>query len=725
MRFKKSMILLILAAFLISMSYACAIDANDTQASGDEQSPIELTQTEEIDSTDEAHTIGQTETSETLSANPSTSSGLSGENHTLTVTTTPDENRHSTTPTADIAVNKAQAEISLKNKTVNLNAVEPIKLESLAELIPAGIGNLTFTSSDDNIVTIKDGYMFGCDKGNATVTVSFAGNENYTSAESEIKVTVILENAAVSVKNSTLELKIDDTYHINATTDPEWLNIKYESSNESVATVDENGTITAIGEGTAIITLSVGNGADYALNSTNVTVTVSKIPTEIIIANATVDLKVLKFNFTGARLNPSKAGNLNYTSSNSAVATVESGVIIGLAVGNATITVSFKGNDKYAPAENRTIFVSVSLRDARVSVDNSALDLKIGDAHTINATIIPEEAKQFDITYTSSNESVATVDENSIVTAIGKGNAVITVTVGDGKVFAKNSTEMLIRVNNIPTELRADDVSTVYNVNRYLTITLKDINGSPIGNAAVTVDLNGAKTYTTDENGAVRVATSALSAGTYTAKITFEGNGDYARTNATAKVTVAKDTGILTAINVETTYSISKNLVITLTDSRGNALKGFDITVDLNGAKTYKTDKNGHVTINIAKLVPKTYTARITFKESANYLKSEKSVKVTVIKATPKITAIKKTFKKSKKVKKYTITLKSGKTPIKKAKVTIKLGKKTFKATTNAKGKATFKIKKMTKKKKYNAVIKYKGDKYYTAVTQKVKIKIK
>ena len=454
MRFKKMMIPLILLAFLISMSYACAIDANDTQASSDEQSPMELTQTEEIDSTDEAHTIGQTEKSETLNANPSTYSGL-----------------------------------------------------------------------------------------------------------------------------------------------------------------------------------SVGNEADYALKSTNTTVIASKIPTEIIIANATMDLTVLKFTSAGATLNPSKAGDLNYTSSNSSVVMVISGTIIPRTVGNATITVSFNGNSEYAAAENRTIFVTVSLNDVSVTVDNATLDLKVGDTHAIKATTIPEIVKEHDINYTSSNESVATVDENGIVTAISKGNAIITVTVGDDEVFAKNSTEMLIRVNNIPTEFRADDVSTVYNVNRYLTITLKDINGNPIGNATVTVDLNGAKTYT--------------------------------------------------------------------------------------------TNNNGQVTINVAKLVPNTYTARITFKESANYLESEKSVKVTVIKATSKLTAKKKTFKKSEKVKKYTITLKSGKTPIKKAKVTIKLGKKTFKATTNAKGKATFKIKKMTQKKKYNAVIKYKGDKYYTAVTQKVKIKIK
>ena len=62
---------------------------------------------------------------------------------------------------------------------------------------------------------------------------------------------------------------------------------------------------------------------------------------------------------------------------------------------------------------------------------------------------------------------------------------------------------------------------------------------------------------------------------------------------------------------------------------------------------------------------------------------------------------------------------------VKKVKVTIKIGKKTFKAKTNAKGKAVFKIKKMTKKRTYKAKVTFKGNAYYNKVTKKVKIRIK
>ena len=82
-------------------------------------------------------------------------------------------------------------------------------------------------------------------------------------------------------------------------------------------------------------------------------------------------------------------------------------------------------------------------------------------------------------------------------------------------------------------------------------------------------------------------------------------------------------------------------------------------------------------------------------------------------------------MEQAKKTKKYAITLKSGKKPVKNVKVTLKVKGKTYNAKTNAKGKAVFKIKKLSKKGKFKATIKFKGNAYYKAVSKKVKITIK
>ena len=112
--------------------------------------------------------------------------------------------------------------------------------------------------------------------------------------------------------------------------------------------------------------------------------------------------------------------------------------------------------------------------------------------------------------------------------------------------------------------------------------------------------------------------------------------------------------------------------------------------------------------------------------EQINNLKNQQN------KVSPKVTKIiasKKTFKSKVKVKKYTITLKTGNKAVSKVKVYItikgKKYKKTIKTTTNAKGQAIFKIKKLTKKGKYTAKIIFKGDKNYKAIKKTVKITIK
>ena len=169
-------------------------------------------------------------------------------------------------------------------------------------------------------------------------------------------------------------------------------------------------------------------------------------------------------------------------------------------------------------------------------------------------------------------------------------------------------------------------------------------------------------------------------------------------------------------------------MTATLKDSKGNLLSGVKLTVVLNG-KTYTptTNANGQVKVSTNGLAPvKTYKATITFKGNSKYDKSTTTAKVVVKKATPKLTAKAKTFKKSVKTKKYSITLKTNQNKVmKNTKLTLKVNGKTYSAKTNSKGKATFKITKLTKKGTFKATITYKGSAYYNKVTKKVNIKCK
>ena len=282
-------------------------------------------------------------------------------------------------------------------------------------------------------------------------------------------------------------------------------------------------------------------------------------------------------------------------------------------------------------------------------------------------------------------------------------------------------------INNATISLRnivpinVEDTSAPYGEVTIVVSVSEAINGQNI-----TISANESSTNATVENGQAKATFADLPIGEYVITAEYAGDGRNSANSSTAKLTVNKLETKLTASAVTTTYNVAKNLVITLKDSQGKALSGVQVTVDLNGAKNYTTDKNGQVKVAVGKMVPNTYTAKIGFAGDDIYKASSATAKVTVKKATPKITAKAKTFKFEDKTKKYTVTLKDNKgNVLKNKKVTLKVNGKTYSAKTNSKGVATFKLNKLTKKGKFNAVITYAGDKYYKKVTKKVKVTVK
>lgn len=223
--------------------------------------------------------------------------------------------------------------------------------------------------------------------------------------------------------------------------------------------------------------------------------------------------------------------------------------------------------------------------------------------------------------------------------------------------------------------------------------------------------------------------------GEYNVKITYKRTADGKEYSKNAVVTfknigTGDTTPIATAISASgmtVVYGDNKYIVATLKDSNGNPIKGVDVKIKVMGVEyPVATDKNGQVKQSVSALDVGKQTITFTFDGNANYAKSTKSVSVTVKKATPKLSAPAKTFKKSVKTKQYTVTLKTNQNKVMKSVyITLNVNKKTYKVKTNAKGQATFKITNLNKKGTFTATVKSAGNSYYNAKTAKPKITVK
>ncbi|ADC47576.1 adhesin-like protein [Methanobrevibacter ruminantium M1] len=478
-------------------------------------------------------------------------------------------------------------------------------------------GNVTL---GEEIQKVNDGtatfIISNLAKGDYTYQLSYSGDEKYDNETFHVSFSVNLKDASISVENDTLDLFVGSNETIVATISPIGLAVNYSCSNESVAMVDENGVVSAVGAGMAVITLTVGDDVTYSKNSSSVTVIVSKIPTIIEIVNDTISLEVTDSLDSIASLNPEEGGNLNYAISDDLIAKIDNGQITALSEGSAIITVSFDGNDKYTKAQNKSIKIIVNLKEASVSAFSN-IDLLVGENDTLSPKTSPEG---LDVRYESNDTSVVLVDNGQAI-AVGEGNATITLTVGGDGVYAENTTTVKVSVSRIATMIEIEKD----------TIELKVNEESPIG-AILEPDV-GNLTYSISDESIAKVENGkiiALAEGNASLSISFAGDERYIGTNASVEIRVNKINTILTETDITTTYKEEGYLIATLKDSQNNPISGAVLTVDLDGIKNYTTDSNGQIKIATNNLIPDTYTARISFAGNENYSSSNGNASVTV-----------------------------------------------------------------------------------------------
>jgi uncharacterized protein YjdB len=204
--------------------------------------------------------------------------------------------------------------------------------------------------------------------------------------------------------------------------------VSWTSSNKKVASV-KNGIITALKPGNAKITVTTADGKKKAVCT--VTVKPNVKVTSVKLNKTKISLIVGKKETLAASVLPSAATNesVTWTSSNKKVASVKNGIVTALKPGNAKITVTTADGKKKAVC---TVTVKPIVKVTSVKLNKTKTSLIVGRKETLAASVLPSNATNKSITWTSSNTSVATV-KNGIVTAVKPGNAKIIVTTTDGK----------------------------------------------------------------------------------------------------------------------------------------------------------------------------------------------------------------------------------------------------------------------------------------------------
>ena len=397
--------------------------------------------------------------------------------------------------------------------------------------------------------------------------------------------------------------------------------------------------------------------------------------------------------------------------------------------GDYTIHVEFDGDDNYGKRSNKFILTvnpiptEIECTDAVVDYfdDIVSICLKDSNGTGLSDRVVIFSNGDMTVNVTTDEIGVAKMPSEFVTSA---GNHTISVRFIGDDIYKASENAFDLTVNPIPTVIECSDAVVDY-LDDSVSVCLKDSNGTGLKDMIVVfsngdMDVNA----TTDENGVARMPSGFVNAGNHTISVRFDGYLIYSPSENTFALTVNPLPTAISASSITTVYNGGKYLTVTLRDQSGKLLDGKRISVNLNGMSPLTT-KDGQVKFLLNSLAPNRYTVKVSFAGDNNYLATSKSVVVTVKKATPKITAKAKTFKAKAKTKKYTITLKCNNKVMKKAKVTLKINGKRYKATTNARGKATFKIKKLTKKATYRAVIKFAGSKYYNKATKKVYIKVK
>lgn len=296
--------------------------------------------------------------------------------------------------------------------------------------------SVSYRSSDTNIVTVNNGWIQGIKAGTATITCT--SNDN-PAASAKITIEVKKPVSNVHLLQTYLKLYVGDAgEQLVATVNPSdaiSTEVKWTSGNQNVAIVSDTGVVTAVGAGSTTITCtSVADSSKSASCNVDVMTRNYNVPTTSVYITLSKGSQQMKVGETGqlvATVSPGNATNktINWISSNTKVLTVDTnGAITAVGPGTATIdAISIGGNNVKA-----SMTFTVTQMVTSVKLDVASKYMNQGDTYVLKTTVLPTNASNASVSYTSSNTNVATVSTQGVISAVAPGTATITCKANDG-----------------------------------------------------------------------------------------------------------------------------------------------------------------------------------------------------------------------------------------------------------------------------------------------------
>lgn len=384
-------------------------------------------------------------------------------------------------------------------KTIEINLPEFIhkgdSLLATANILPENttFKDIYWSSDNTSLLSISNNDMLhALECGSVLVSAKTA--DRYCTATKEVQI--YEHTTGIELNQRELTINIGELGYLVANTLPLGLSdnqVRWSSSNELIATVDEKGVIKAIKQGECLIFAESIDGGFVA----QCVVKVKQPVVGVVMEKHSITLNVGQSEMLYATASPVNADNkkLIWSSTDAEIAEVDAdGNVTAKKRGVAFIKAMSEDN----PLAVDSCKVTVNQPVTGVTLNHKTCELhQIGETLQLIATVLPEDASNKEVRWASSNEQVCIVSNGTVV-AVGYGTSVILVTTADGG-FMATCTVTVVEGADLPGDVNHDGEVNIADINAIIDVILggnvdsqtrerADVNGDGEVNIA---DING------------------------------------------------------------------------------------------------------------------------------------------------------------------------------------------------------------------------------------------